>query len=246
MTRKPPSLPGNLRPSAETSVPLYAAGCLLLLAAVALAEPVAVRQPERDAHSTLLLSTLTGERLADGELVQRVDGSRVTTRVTFPFADGSLHEETVVFTQQRHFRVISDHLIQKGPAFPRAVDLRIDGATAPADLANGVLVTLLKNVTRERPFKSVSWMAATAKPRMVKLETKSAASETLNGRVVTHYRLHVDVGGMSGVLAPMVGKQPPDVHIWIEEGTVPAFVRSEQPLYVGGPVWRIDAVGATP
>jgi hypothetical protein len=88
-------------------------------------------------------------------------------------------------------------------------------------------------------------MAATAKPRIVKLRTKSATRETLNGRVVTHYQLHVDVGGMSGVLAPMVGKQPPDVHIWIEEGAAPVFVRSEQPLYVGGPVWRIDAGDGT-
>ena len=207
-----------------------------------LAEPVAVRHPERDGRSTLRLSTLKGEVLAEGVLVQTVSGTEVTQRATFTFKDGSVHEETVVFTQQGHFRVISDHLVQKGAAFPRAVDLRIDGATAPVDLANGVLVTLLKNVTRERPFKSVSWIAATEKPRMVKLETKAAVSETLNGRAVTHYVLHVNIGGMSGFLAPLAGKQPPDIHMWIEEDASPAFVRSEQPLYVGGPVWRIDAV----
>lgn len=209
---------------------------------MAFAEPVAVRHPERDARSRLRLTTLTGEVLADGVLAQTVSGIEVTQRATFTFKDGSVHEETVVFTQQGYFRMVSDHLVQQGPAFPRAVDLRIDGAKAPADIANGVLVTLLKNVTRERPFTRVSWMAATAKPRMVTLETTSATRDTLNGRAVTRYRLHVNIGGMSGFLAPLAGKQPPDIHIWIEEGPVPAFVRSEQPLYVGGPVWRIDAI----
>lgn len=31
-------------------------------------------------------------------------------------------------------------------------------------------------------------------------------------------------------LAPLLGKQPPDFHVWVG-GEVPAFVKSEQPLY---------------
>lgn len=33
---------------------------------------------------------------------------------------------------------------------------------------------------------------------------------------------------------------PPDSHVWILGGEAPAFVKSEQPLYFGGPVWRIE------
>jgi hypothetical protein len=38
----------------------------------------------------------------------------------------------------------------------------------------------------------------------------------------------------------LLGKQPSDAHVWILDGDAPAFVRAEQPLYAGGPVWRID------
>ena len=55
-------------------------------------------------------------------------------------------------------------------------------------------------------------------------------------------RAKVDIGGLSGLLAPLLGKQPPDSHVWILGGEAPAFVKAEQPLYLGGPVWRIELV----
>ena len=59
-------------------------------------------------------------------------------------------------------------------------------------------------------------------------------------RKATHYVLKVEIGGISGLLAPMLGKQPPDSHVWVLNGEAPAFVKSEQPLYMDGPVWRIE------
>ena len=38
--------------------------------------------------------------------------------------------------------------------------------------------------------------------------------------------------------AKLTGKVPLDSHVWIVTDDVPAFVRSEGPLY-SGPVWRI-------
>jgi hypothetical protein len=61
-------------------------------------------------------------------------------------------------------------------------------------------------------------------------------------RQATHYVVKVDIGGLSGLLAPLLGKQPPDGHVWILGGDAPAFVKSEQQLYFGGPVWRIELV----
>lgn len=58
----------------------------------------------------------------------------------------------------------------------------------------------------------------------------------------THYVLKVDIGGIPGVVAPLVGKQPPDSHVWILEGEAPAFVRSQAPMFIGGPVWQTDLV----
>ena len=56
----------------------------------------------------------------------------------------------------------------------------------------------------------------------------------------THYVVKVEIGGISGVVAPLLGKQPPDSHVWILHAEAPAFVKSEQPLYNGGPLWRIE------
>jgi hypothetical protein len=109
-----------------------------------------------------------------------------------------------------------------------------------------VILTLLKNVTAATAPKSLSLVAATPKPRIVKLELSVAGQEGfVTGsmpRTATHYIVHVNIGGLSGAIAPLVGKQPPDSHVWILGGEAPAFVKSEQPFYFGGPVWRIELV----
>ena len=244
-------------------VGVVAAICTQALAA----EPVAVRHTEGIVHGFLVLRTLEGAAIADGELVQTARGDRVTSRLSFRFKDGSVHEETAVFTQRQQFRLVSDHLVQKGPSFPRSLDMTIDAASGrvvvqhsdddeptteseqldlPPDLANGLILTLLKNVTPQAPPKSLSFVAATPKPRVVKLEVTAAGTERFatgrTGRTATRYKLKVDIGGLSGVLAPLLGKQPPDSHVWILGGDAPAFVKSEQTLFLGGPVWRIELV----
>jgi hypothetical protein len=52
----------------------------------------------------------------------------------------------------------------------------------------------------------------------------------------------VDIGGLPGVLAEIFGKKPADTHVWILDGEAPAFVKSEGPLALGGPTWRIELV----
>ena len=230
------------------------------------AEPIAVRYTEGLVHGFLILRTLDGQPVADGDLQQVARGDQVTARVTFRFRDGSIHDETAVFTQRQRFRLVRYHLSQKGPAFPRTLELSIDATTGqvdvtysddegeqktesekmelPDDLANGMVSTLLKNVTPEAPPRSVSYVAATPKPRLVKLEIATAPQERFStgrrGRLATHYVLKVDAGGLAGLIAPLVGKQPPDSHVWVLRGTAPAFVRAEQTLFLGGPAYRIE------
>ena len=38
----------------------------------------------------------------------------------------------------------------------------------------------------------------------------------------------------------MLGKQPPDLRYWLVAGDVPAFVRFEGPMFLHGPVWRLE------
>jgi len=95
----------------------------------------------------------------------------------------------------------------------------------------------------------VSMVVATPKPRLVTLEISPPTVESFstNGmpRKAAHYVIKINLGGISGVVAPLVGKQPPDSHVWMLQGDVPVFVKAEQPFYAGGPVWRIELTSPT-
>ena len=86
-------------------------------------------------------------------------------------------------------------------------------------------------------------------PRMVTLVVTPAGQDSFSiggsPRMATHYVVKVEIGGIAGLVAPLLGKQPPDSHVWILGGDVPAFVKSEAALYVGGPICRIELVSPT-
>ena len=251
---------------------LVTLGCVVLLAVTRLAaEPVAVRYTEGIVHGFLALRTLDGKTVADGDLLQVAKGNRVTSRLVFRFKDGSFREETSVYSQGQHFRLLSHRLVQKGPAFPQALEMSIDCASGrvtvhytdedgakkvedeqlelPPDLANGLILTLLKNVSPTALPASLSMVVATPKPRLVKLALSVAGEERFvtsrTPRKATHYVVKVEIGGVAGLLAPLLGKQPPDSHVWILGGEAPAFVKSESPMFPGGPLWRIELVSPT-
>src|SRR5713101_6970206 len=92
--------------------------CTALLHPAALpAAPVAVRHTEGLIHGFLVLSTMDGSRLAQGDLIQFSANNRVTNQLVFKFKDGSVRDETVVFSQRGTFKLLTYHLMQKGPAF---------------------------------------------------------------------------------------------------------------------------------
>jgi hypothetical protein len=119
-----------------------------------------------------------------------------------------------------------------------------DRLKLPSDIANGMPLTLLKNIRPNVPQTAVSMVAATPKPRLVKLLISPEGEDSFSAGGMTHkatrYVIKVDIGGVAGVVAPLVGKQPQDIHVWILEGDAPVFVKSEGPLYQGGPIWRIE------
>jgi hypothetical protein len=242
---------------------IAALGCCTTLSA----GPVPVRHTEGIVHGFLALRTLDGKTIADGDLSQLATADRVTSHLVFRFKDGSVHDETAVYSQRGEFRMISDHLIQKGPSFPNPLEMKLNSRgdisvhhtndrgeaqvetehlDLPADVANGLIMVLLKNTRPETPPQTWSYVAATPKPRLVRLLATSLGQEPFTtgsaARSATHYVLKVDIGGVKGIIAPLVGKQPPDSHVWILTGDVPTFVKAEQSLYVGGPMWRIEIV----
>src|SRR5437879_6594550 len=230
------------------------------------AEQVRVRHMEGLMHGFLALRTLDGKRLADGEMTQIAEGDRVTSRLIFRFKDGSVYDDTAIFSQQGAFRVLSDHLVQRGPFFKQPMETSIDASSGqvtvrykdqdgdekilrerrdlPPDIANGLLFTLVKHIQPNVPQTTVSMVATTPKPRVVKLEIlpegeKAIASGNTKHKAV-RYVVKVKIGGVAGLMARLLGKQPPDTHVWVLTGDAPAFVKFEGPLYARGPHGRIE------
>src|SRR5580704_1732576 len=223
---------------------------LLLPSPVLSQSPVAVQYTEGVERGFLVLRTLEGDILAQGDSTQFARGDRVTSHTILRFKDGSINEETVVFSQRRIFRLISDHQVQKGPAFKQPMDVTVDGLTdrlkLPPNVSNGMVITLLKNIRPGVPLTTLSMVAATPKPRLVKLLISPDGEESVSAGGSSHkamrYVVKVDIGGVAGAVAPLVGKQPPDTHVWIIGGDAPAFVKSEGPMCEGCPIWRTELV----
>lgn len=240
----------------------------LFLAAPLRAETLPVRFPEGSLHGFLALSTTNGTHLAVGELTQIINGAQVTSRAVFHFTNGSLQDETAVFSQDGRFKLVSDHLVQRGPSFPQPLDMTIDVASGrvtvhytdkdgtektasermdlPADLANGIIPVLLKNVRADALPKEFSLVVATPEPRLVKLELSRQPQDAFTVGAIAHkanhYVLHANIGGLAGLLAPLAGKQPPDSHVWILGGDAPTFLKAEEPFFAGAPLWRIELI----
>jgi len=65
----------------------------------------------------------------------------------------------------------------------------------------------------------------------------------LGGRAMKTMRslVKLNIGGLTGVIASLVGKSPPELRYWLVTGDVPAFVRFEGAMFLNGPVWRLES-----
>jgi hypothetical protein len=236
----------------------------ILVAASCRAEPIAVRFLQGSAHGFVILRNSDNSVAATGEVTQTAHGDRVSSRTVFHFRDGSVDEEQTIFTQRSFFRLVSDRHVQHGPSFPKPLDMIINAVTGevtfrgtdgrmdrvhydlPPDLSNGLPPNLLLNISPATPETRVSYLAPGAKPRLVQLVIKPGGPLpfAVGGlhRIAIDFVVHVDLGGIAGVVAPVIGKQPADYHIWIQGGLPPAFIREEGALYEGGPTYRIEQV----
>jgi hypothetical protein len=225
------------------------------------AEPVRVRFSESVSHGFLVLRNEAGLVLAHGELVQAPRGARIENRLTFRFTDGSLWEETLTFTQQKVFRLITYRQVQRGPSFPAAADVSfdrdngryrakigdeaaVDGMVeVPEDVHNGLTSTLMKNVP---PGGKASGrlLVFTPKPQLIDTELRAEGEDRYfigdAPRTATRFLLKMELRGVGKVVATILGKDPPPVRYWIATGTAPAFVKFEGPLFLKGPRWRIE------
>ena len=221
-------------------------------------------------HGFLVLKSVDGKTIAVGDVIQVAHGRQVRSRMVFRFRDGSLDDDTTVFLQGRVLTLISDHHIQRGPSFPKPLDLMInvpkseatwkqtkDGkeetktehVDLPDDLANGMVPLVLLNIAPKMEETKVSYLVASPKPRVVRLSIKPEGMERYRlagvARQAKKYNIHIELGGITGIVAPLIGKQPHDLKIWVADGEVPTVVKTMGELYEGGPIWTMEQTSPT-
>ena len=249
---------------------LWTCCALLLAASASLparswAEPEVVRQVESSFHGFLVLRNQAGATIASGEVIQAPRKGHMSVRLVFHFKDGSIDDETTEYSQSGTFHLISDRHIQRGPYFPHPIDVSIDvpsqqarvveldkGPDAastehfdmPPDLSNGIVLNLIKNFPNNDEEAKVSYLAFSPKGRLVKLKISKVGQQSFKiaGRAfaANHYAIKIDLGGIAGVVAPIIGKQPSDIDVWTSAGRVPTIVRADGALYLNGPIVSIQ------
>ena len=250
---------GTLRPG--TFLALALATAAVLPAHPAAAAPVAVRYAETITHAFLAVRAADGDLLAHGELVQAPgEKHRWNSRLVFRFKDGSLWDEKIAFTQDKVFRLVSYHHVERGPSFPQATEVTFDRDTGryrarvddksdegqidlPEDLHNGMTLTLLKNL-QPGTTGAGQILAFTPKPHRIVTELRAEGEDKyLIGdvaRTATRYLVKMDLRGLTGVIATLIGKDPPDLRYWLTPAPAPSFLKIEGPMFLKGPTWRIE------
>ena len=226
---------------------------------------IPVKYKQGTAHGFIVLRSQSGETLASGEMLETVKGDDVTGEMVLHFNDGSFYEEVTEYSQKKDFLLLQDHVRQRGPSFPIALDTRINAATGevvissekagqhkserhqlkiPEDASNGLFLTLLENIPQSAAETTLSMVTTTLKPRVVKLKIRADGKQAFSAGgqrlEAIHYVIHIDIGGVAGVIAPVIGKQPSDLHFWITDQKAPTFIKFTGQLYAGGPIWNIE------
>ncbi|HKF51435.1 MAG TPA: hypothetical protein VKB26_03925 [Candidatus Acidoferrales bacterium] len=249
------------------SIAVLAACGVLLCAEQLRATTIPVRHVEGVTHGFLIMRDTSGRAVAFGDMIQDTKHGRVSSRLTFHFKDGSLYDDTTIYSEHGAFRVLSDHLIEKGPSFKQPMETWVDATKSiftarsfdkgkekdvsqklkiPRDLANGILYVVVKNIDPKATSTTVSMVVGTPKPRVVKVVISPVGEERFlvgdMNRTAIHYVMKIDIGGVAGVIAPVIGKQPANTDIWIASDGMPTFLKSQGPLYDQGPIWTIELI----
>jgi hypothetical protein len=204
---------------------------------ILIAAPIEARFPEDETHGNLLVRSLAGETIGQGEMTQVIgEGGLVENRLVFRFEDGSLHDEKVAFSQLGVFTLMSYRLVQRGPSFPEQLDVSIDRGTTeytvrskaraqekedvlagqidlPKDVYNGMLIPVSKNLERGAD-EMVSILAFTPAPQVIKVQLLAVDVDMEPVHIgdqsskATQYVFKPQIGMIQKLLGKAAGKLP--------------------------------------
>lgn len=198
-------------------------------------------------HGFVVLRGEHGAVLAHGELIQTPQAHSVQSRLVFRFKDRSIYDETVTFSQKRVFRLLAYKLVQRGPSFPEASEItfdrvggryraRVGDDTAdgtlelPEDLHNGMTGLLIRNLPAGATGRGHVF-AFTPKPRPLRTTLEREGEDRYHvgnaARTAARSLVTMELGGFTGAVANVLGKDPPDLRFWISTGPAPAFLKFE-------------------
>jgi hypothetical protein len=230
--------------------------------------PVRVRFPEATTRGFLAVRTPAGAQIGNGELRQVVRGDEIDSRLILRFKDGSVHDEATTYSQRGVLRLEAYSLAQRGPSFPGA-EVAFDRKSGryraktrersggpeetasgefemPPDLYNGMALLILKNMS---PADRITGqlVAFMPKPRLLRMELRREGEDRLvfagDPKQATRFLVDLEIGGVTGVVASLIGKTPPELRYWLVLGETPAFARFEGSMFLNGPVWRVEMAG---
>jgi hypothetical protein len=114
----------------------------------------------------------------------------------------------------------------------------------PPDLVNGMISLVVQNFPKAKTEMKCSYLAGSTKPRVVTLSIKPDGEDMCRiggaNRRSERFNIHIEIGGIAGAIAPVVGKQPADIKIWALKGDAPTFLKMEGALYLKGPIWSME------
>ncbi len=122
-------------------------------------------------------------------------------------------------------------------------ELKTEAMDLPADLSNGMVPMVLQNFPRGTEEIKVGYIVTAPKPRLVKFAIHRDGQGTYKAgttRTATQYRIHIEIGGIAGAVAPVIGKEPPDLNAWVTSGEAPTFLKMRGILFLGGPEWTLQ------
>jgi hypothetical protein len=238
---------------------ILVAGCIATTTSA-----IEVTEPAGSAHGYPGLCDINGNKLANGEFRQWLEGDRLHIIITYDFDDGRRFEEKAQFRQ--HPELIQEKWswkeFKKGKLsrefaadFSEKTSTALSRENAPKQFSQKVEIepgrtfagfgfTLALSNLRKRLVQGekieLKAVGFTPKPQIAKVQISYGGLERMkmSGRSLKgdHFVIHPEI--------PLVAKlfvNVPDTHVWLTNPAPAGFLRWEGPIVaVGDPLIRVD------